>query len=134
MDIHLQLDPQHTEQLNYIRQKENLEIETLFNQAIEERYDRLQSSESDGRSLFWSKTAYEYITRQGNLFDAALPQLAIQYPEMYVLFEDGQVIDADVDEDALLDRMWENDFVKSRVEKYQAIFCHFVPGLSINNT
>jgi hypothetical protein len=37
---------------------------------------------------------------------------------MYVLFEDGQVIDADVDEDALLDRIWENDFVKSRVEKY----------------
>jgi hypothetical protein len=36
----------------------------------------------------------------------------------------GKVIDAGVDEDALLDRIWDNDFVKSRVEKYQAIFCH----------
>jgi hypothetical protein len=83
--------------------------------------------------LFWSKTAYEYVTRQGALFDAALPQLSIQYPEMYVLFEDGQVIDADIDEDALLDRLEKSDFFKSRVEKYQAIFCHFVPGLSTND-
>jgi hypothetical protein len=45
-----------------------------------------------------------------------------------------EVIDADVDEDALLDRIWENDFVKSRVEKYQAIFCTFVPGSSTDDT
>jgi hypothetical protein len=46
---------------------------------------------------------------------------------MYVLFEDGNVIDADLDEDILLDRVWETDFVRDRIDKYHGIFCHLVP-------
>lgn len=55
-----------------------------------------------------------------------LPELISQYAGMYILFEDGKVIDADIDEDVLLDRVWEKDFVRDRVAKYHSIFCHLV--------
>jgi hypothetical protein len=57
-----------------------------------------------------------------------LPELAQRYAGMYVVFEDGTVIDADIDEDVLLDRVWEQDFAQDRIVKYQSIFCHLVPS------
>jgi hypothetical protein len=129
MNINLQLDQQHSEQLNYIHQQENIKPEVLLNQAIEEQYYQLQSENgADNDRLFWSKAAQAYINHQSSLFNAALIQLSEQYPAMHVLFENGVVIDADVDEDVLLDRVWKTDFVRERIDKYQAIFCHFVPN------
>lgn len=129
MNINLQLDQQHSEQLKYIHQQEHVEVESLFNQAIEEQYLQLQSDNEEGNDqLFWSNAAHAYINHQSSLFNFALPQLLKQYPAMHVLFEDGVVIDADVDEDVLLDRIWKTDFVRERIDKYQAIFCHFVPN------
>jgi hypothetical protein len=57
-----------------------------------------------------------------------IPELIAQYAGMYILFEDGKVIDADLDEDILLDQVWETDFVRDRITKYNSIFCHLVPN------
>jgi hypothetical protein len=85
------------------------------------------SETNEVEGLFWNQDAYNYITKQSDLFDAMLPQLIEQYPGMYVLFEEGNVIDADIDEDILLDRVWETDLVRDRIAKYHGIFCHLVP-------
>ncbi len=85
------------------------------------------SETNEVEGLFWNQDAYSYITRQSDLFDVILPELIEQYPGMYVLFEDGNVIDADIDEDILIDRVWETDFVRDRISKYHGIFCHLVP-------
>ncbi|WP_309732212.1 hypothetical protein [Chamaesiphon sp. OTE_75_metabat_556] len=45
---------------------------------------------------------------------------------MYILFEDGNVINADLDEDISLDRVWNTDLVRDRITKYNSIFCHFI--------
>jgi Family of unknown function (DUF5678) len=74
--------------------------------------------------LFWDKQDYTYITQQKQAFDRCLPELIEKYADKYVLFEDGIVIDSDEDEDVLLDRAFETDFVKQR----NAIYCHLVPG------
>jgi Family of unknown function (DUF5678) len=92
--------------------------------------DRKEASvEVDDRSrdLFWSEPAFNYITKQGEIFDAMMDELVQEYAGKYVLFEDGKVIDADEDEDRLLDRVWETDFVKDRIAKYNGVFCHLVP-------
>ena len=129
MTINIQIDSEHLEKLAYIEQQTRRDRNTLISQAIDRQYQQLQTQPAtDGtESLFWSKDAYSYITKQGELFDAMLPELISQYAGMYVLFEDRKVIDADLDEDALLDRVWETDFVKDRIAKYQSIFCHLVP-------
>ena len=38
---------------------------------------------------------------------------------MNVVFEDGRVIDRDLDEDVLLNRVWQTEFAISRREQYQ---------------
>jgi hypothetical protein len=97
-----------------------------YRQAIDQ-CNQLQDIEELDSSLFWSNAAYKYISIQSSLFNIALPQLSEKYPEMYVLFEDGIVIDADIDEEELMDRVWNSDFVQSRIKQHQSIFCHFVP-------
>jgi hypothetical protein len=77
--------------------------------------------------LFWSRESHSYIIKQSDLFDGMLPELIDRYAGMYILFEDGNVIDADLDEDILLDRVWETDLVRDRIAKYNSIFCHLVP-------
>jgi Family of unknown function (DUF5678) len=76
------------------------------------------------RDLFPDQASYDYISRQKESFDRCLPELIQKYAGKYVLFEDGLVIDSDEDEDILLDRAFETDFVKQRT----AIYCHLVPG------
>jgi hypothetical protein len=77
------------------------------------------------RSLYPDEQSYDYIRRQGELFDQSLPELISQYAGEYVLFEDGKVIDSDVDEDKLADRILESDFFLNK--KLKAIFVEKVP-------
>jgi hypothetical protein len=126
MAINIQIDSEHLEKLAYIGQKTSRDPSTLLSQAIEQQYQELQNQPAIN-GLFWSQDAYIYITKQSDLFDAMLPKLIEQYAGMYILFEDGKVIDADLDEDILLDRVWETDLVRDRIAKYHGIFCHLVP-------
>jgi hypothetical protein len=96
-------------------------------QSLSEKITGTFSETNGSESLFWSQDACNYITKQSDIFDAMLPELVEQYAGMYVLFEDGNVIDADIDEDILLDRVWETDTVRDRIAKYHGIFCHLVP-------
>jgi hypothetical protein len=129
MTINIQIDAEHLEKLDYIGQQTHRDPNTLISQAIDRQYQQLQTQNATNgvEGLFWSQDAYQYITKQGELFDAMLPELRSQYAGMYILFEDGNVIDADLDEDTLLNRVWETDFVRDRIAKYNSIFCHLVP-------
>jgi hypothetical protein len=60
---------------------------------------------------------------QKRQFNEKLIDLRKEYSGRYVLFENGEVIDSDLDEDALLDRAWETNFVKKR----NGIFVKKVP-------
>jgi hypothetical protein len=129
MATNIQIDSEHLAKLAYIGQKTHRDPSILLSQAIDRQYQQLQSQPATNgiEDLFWSQDAYSYITKQSDLFDAMLPELIEQYPGLYVLFEDGNVIDADIDEDVLLDRVWETDLVRDRIAKYHGIFCHLVP-------
>jgi hypothetical protein len=129
MTINIQIDAEHLEKLAYIKQQTHRDPNTLLSQAIDLQYQQLQTqNDTNGaENLFWSHDAYSYITKQSDLFDKMLPELIAQYAGMYILFEDGNVIDADIDEDTLLDRVWETDIVRDRIAKHNSIFCHFVP-------
>lgn len=127
MEITIQLTPEQLDKLNYIEQKTDFDPNQLISQEIEQKYQQLQVQASDKvANLFWSKEAARYINKQSQIFDLMLSDLAERYAGMYVVFEDGTVIDADIDEDVLLDRVWEQDFAQDRMAKYQSIFCHLV--------
>jgi hypothetical protein len=104
MTINIQIDAEHLEKLAYIGQQTHRDPNTLLSQSIDLQYQQLQTQNATNgaEELFWSQDAYSYITKQSDLFDAMLPELISQYAGMYVLFEDGNVIDADLDEDILL--------------------------------
>jgi hypothetical protein len=103
MAINIQIDSEHLEKLAYIGQKTRCDPSILLSQAIDLQYQQLQTQPAKGvEGLFWNHDAYSYITKQSDLFDAMLPELIEQYAGMYILFEDGNVIDADIDEDVLL--------------------------------
>jgi predicted transcriptional regulator len=129
MAINIQIDSEHLEKLAYIGRETHRDPSILLSQAIEQQYQQLQNQPATNgvEGLFWNQDACNYITKQSDLFDAMLPELIEQYAGMYVLFEDGNVIDADIDEDTLLDRVWETDIVRDRIAKYHGIFCHLVP-------
>jgi hypothetical protein len=80
------------------------------------------------RDLFWSQDAYDYLKEQEKSFEVHLPELIDRYGGQFLLFEDGRVIDADLSEDALLDRISETDFFKDR----EGILCTFVPNREVN--
>jgi predicted transcriptional regulator len=129
MAINIQIDSEHLRKLAYIGQKTRRDPSILLSQAIEQQYQQLQTQPATNgvEGLFWNQDACNYITKQSDLFDAMLPELIEHYAGMYVLFEDGKVIDADIDEDVLLDRVWETDLVRDRIAQYHGIFCHLVP-------
>ncbi len=49
--------------------------------------------------------ARTYISRQALSFEKMLPQLLANYRNKWVLFEDERVLDADIDYNALLERV-----------------------------
>jgi hypothetical protein len=79
------------------------------------------------KDLYPTEEGYDYVTSQGKIFDICLPDLVSKYAGEYVVFEDGRVIDRDIDEDALLHRIWQTEFAISRRERYHGIFCELVP-------
>jgi hypothetical protein len=79
------------------------------------------------KDLYPTKVGYDYVTSQGKIFDTCLPDLASKYAGEYVVFEDGRVIDTDLDEDVLLNRIWQTEFAISRRDRYHGIFCELVP-------
>ncbi|MEB3336294.1 MAG: hypothetical protein VKJ46_02460 [Leptolyngbyaceae bacterium] len=64
----------------------------------------------------------DYMEKQEILFTQHKPELLEKYPGMYVLFEDGKVLDCDTDEEALVLRAYEHTgprplFVKKVLEE-----------------
>lgn len=92
--------------------------------------DVIHAVDRDGNSreykiedLIWNPQSYDYIKNQSHLFKLALPELIHEYAGKYVVFEDGKIVDSDLDRDILLDRVGETDFYKHR----EAIYCELVP-------
>jgi hypothetical protein len=82
------------------------------------------------KDLYWNPKAYDYLEKQGKMFDCEIPNLRQEFADKYVVFEDGRIIDSDSDEMTLLDRIAQTDFYKDRPD---AIFCAFVPrSLEVN--
>lgn len=54
----------------------------------------------------------DYLKRQSELYESQLAQLLKQYNGMYIVFEDGKVIDSDKDEAALVMRAYEKMGIK----------------------
>jgi hypothetical protein len=80
------------------------------------------------RDLFWSQDAYDYLKEQEKSFEVHIPELIDRYGGEFIVFEDGRVIDADLSENTLLDRISETDFFKDR----EGILCTFVPNREVN--
>ena len=83
-------------------------------------YEQLHNSigtvrESTIKNLYPDDKSYIYMETQGVLFDRALSELRKKYNNMYVHFENGQVLDYDKNEDILIDRVLENN-------NYQDVF------------
>jgi hypothetical protein len=96
--------------------------------------DEVHYIDRDGNSLSYhikdlypTEVGYDYVTSQGKIFDACLPDLVSKYAGEYVVFEDGRAIDSDIDEDVLLNRIWQTEFAISRRDRYHGIFCELVP-------
>jgi Family of unknown function (DUF5678) len=66
----------------------------------------MTQEELDRYSQYIDRDRLEYIDRQQQLFDEARATLFEQYPNEYVAFEDGQVLDHDMDEDKLTERVY----------------------------
>ena len=62
------------------------------------------------KDLYSTAQGYNYVTNQGKIFDNCLPDLVSKYAGEYIVFEDGRVIDRDIDESTLLDRVWKTEF------------------------
>jgi hypothetical protein len=91
---------------------------------IVQTFDRLgQPFTYNVLDLYWNPQSYDYLQDQEEKFRQCLPNLMQQYAGQYVVFENGQVIDFDDDEDILLSRIASNESYKNR----PAIFCVFVP-------
>jgi hypothetical protein len=79
------------------------------------------------RDLYPNEGSYQYINKQAKLFEECLAELISRYGGKYVVFEDGKVIDLDENEDTLLERIWDTDFIKERMGvNGHGIYCHLV--------
>ena len=65
----------------------------------------MTKEELDFYSRYIDRDCLEYIERQSELFEAAKPTLIDRYLGEYVAFEDGQVLDHDVDLGRLSERV-----------------------------
>ncbi len=86
-------------------------------------HDSLKRTESSSQEeeMYPSKETRNYLQTQSELYEHHLPQLLEKYAGMYIIFEDGKVIDADNDEAALVmrayDKMGTKDlFVKKVID------------------
>ena len=58
-----------------------------------------------------------YMEQQAKLFEQKRAELLKQYGEMYVVFENGEVLDADEDEAALVTRTYQRSFKDRFIKK-----------------
>jgi predicted heme/steroid binding protein len=58
-------------------------------------------------SKYISSDRLAHLAYQQTLFDAAKAELLQAYPGQYVAFEDGQVLDHDVDDRAMAERVYQ---------------------------
>jgi hypothetical protein len=80
------------------------------------------------KDLYPNEESYQYMVKQSKLFEASAPELIAKYGGHYIVFEDGEVIDFDEDENVLLERIWDTDFIKKRMGvDGHGIYCHLVP-------
>jgi hypothetical protein len=75
---------------------------------------------------FIDRDRLEYLDRQQNLFNAAKPALLEKYLNQYVAFEDGQVLDHDVDDQKLAERVYAKygyrDLIMQRVTLKERVY------------
>jgi hypothetical protein len=73
------------------------------NQAIVHTLDRQgEPFTYDLKDLYWNPKADDYLKEQQEIFDRCLPNLVEKYAGKYIVFENGQAIDFDNNEDVLL--------------------------------
>jgi hypothetical protein len=86
----------------------------------------MTSEDLDKYSQYIERDRLEYISRQRQLFDEAKPMLLKQYLNEYVAFEDGQVLDHDMDEQQLAERVYEKygyrDLLMKQVTMEEAVY------------
>lgn len=92
---------------------------------------RINQQKYSAKDLYLSKECFDYTEGQNHLFNQNLSNLVDRYAGKYVLFENGKVIDSDLSEDALFDRVWESNFMKGR--QIKSIFIKQVPQNMIVN-
>jgi hypothetical protein len=66
----------------------------------------MTAAELERYSQYIDRDRLEYIDRQQQLFDESRAALFEQYPNEYVAFEDGQVLDHDTDRVHLAERVY----------------------------
>ena len=92
------------------------------------RIERYQAVFYDNVPPFLNKEFYLYMTSQENIFKESLPELVAEYGGQYIILGDGRVLDHDISEDALLDRVEQIDFYKQNLgNDKKGIYCDFVP-------
>ncbi len=84
------LQPKLVEQVRWIAKSERGTIEDFVNKAIRERLRRLEDQK---------------LEAEARVFERMHPQLVEQYLGQFVAVHDGQVVDADVDFEALFLRL-----------------------------
>jgi hypothetical protein len=88
----------------------------------------MTQEELDRYSQYIDRDRLVYIDRQQELFDEARATLFEQYPNEYVAFEDGQVLDHDVDRVKLAERIYARygcrDLIMQRVTLEKTVY-HF---------
>jgi hypothetical protein len=79
----------------------------------------MTAEELERYSQYVDRDRLEYIDRQQQLFDEARTRLVAKYLNEYVAFEDGQVLDHDVDRVRLAERVYRKygcrDLIMQRV-------------------
>jgi hypothetical protein len=86
----------------------------------------MTAAELERYSQCVARDRLEYIDRQQQLFDEARPALVADYLNEYVAFEDGQVLDHDVDRVRLAERVYAKygcrDLIMQRVTLKKTVY------------
>ncbi|MEL7069319.1 MAG: hypothetical protein AAGN15_11795 [Cyanobacteria bacterium J06581_3] len=86
----------------------------------------MTKEELEEYSKYIDRDRLEYIERQGQLYEEAKPALLEQYLDEYVAFENGEVLDHDVDRQALARRVYAKygyrDLIMKRVVVTEPVY------------
>lgn len=113
------LDRQYSESIEALKNSCQLIISIISRNGFSEEQAKIIS-------LYPNKETYDWTLRQRTLWSDSLPELIAGYSGKYVLFEDGEVLDSDEDEETLLERIWASGYTKERINK--GVFVDKVKG------